>query len=345
MLAGGCEGAARSGAGPRAELVLPKDGAAAYVVSTAAETLVVSVRRDSVAPVAGSYTRAGDRLEFHPRFPLDSGRTYFAQLKLGDATWTALTMPGVSHRPSVTVVRALPSGDSVPENLLRMYLEFSAPMSREPGIDHITLVDDHGKEITHAFLPVDGDFWNPAHTRYTVFFDPGRVKTGIASNEQMGRPLRAGRRFTLVVDSTWRDANGLPMAAPYRRELRVGAPVSKGIVLAEWRIGAPHASTTEPLVVTFPRPLDHGLLQRAIGVERSDGKGVSGSITVAAGETEWRFAPRDPWTAGEYRLVVLAFLEDVAGNRVGRAFEVDNFERVDSAGAPERFTLPFRIAK
>ena len=33
--------------------------------------------------------------------------------------------------------------------------------------------------------------------------------------------------------------------------------------------------------------------------------------------------PRQPWSAGEYALVVEKVLEDVSGNRVGRAFEVD----------------------
>jgi hypothetical protein len=58
----------------------------------------------------------------------------------------------------------------VPENLLRVYLEFSAPMGGAPRI------------------------LDPDCTRYTLFFDPGRVKRKALPNRQSGRPLRAVRR-------------------------------------------------------------------------------------------------------------------------------------------------------
>ena len=46
-------------------------------------------------------------------------------------------------------------------------------------------------------------------------------------------------------------------------------------------------------------------------------------MTVGGGERVVTFAPARNWTAGRYRLVVDARLEDVCGNRVGKAFEVD----------------------
>ena len=183
-------------------------------------------------------------------------------------------------------------------------------------------------------------------TRYTVFLDPGRVKRRILPNEQMGRfALRAGHAYALVVDSAWRDANGFPMAKSYRREFRAGPAVQTGIALAAWKIQPPHAGTRDPLVVTFPRPLDHGLLQRALGVETRGGAAWPGTIAVSDRETEWRYTPQDAWRPGDYRLVVFSILEDGAGNRVGRAFEVDMWDRVDSTAVPERTTLPFTIAK
>ena len=61
---------------------------------------------------------------------------------------------------------------------------------------------------TDAFLPLESDFWNADHTRYTVFFDPGRVKRGILPNRDMGRALVAGRQYTLEVNADWPDAQG-----------------------------------------------------------------------------------------------------------------------------------------
>ena len=58
-------------------------------------------------------------------------------------------------------------------------------------------------------------------------------------------------------------------------------------------------------------------------------------------DREWRFTPSEPWVEGTHELVVLAILEDLAGNRVNRPFEVDRFERVDSTSAAERYSVPF----
>jgi hypothetical protein len=36
-------------------------------------------------------------------------------------------------------------------------------------------------------------------------------------------------------------------------------------------------------------------------------------------------------------------LEDLAGNRIGRAFEVDQFDRADRTSEPKRTVIPFTI--
>ena len=97
-----------------------------------------------------------------------------------------------------------------------------------------------------------------------------------------------------------------------------------------------------PLVVTFPEPLDHGLLFRALGVRRA-GEIVDGDVTVDADETRWSFTPHQPWRSGAYDLLALSILEDRAGNQIGRAFEVDNFETVDKGPDPRTVMLPFRV--
>ena len=43
------------------------------------------------------------------------------------------------------------------------------------------------------------------------------------------------------------------------------------------------------------------------------------------------------------QLLALDILEDVAGNQIGRAFEVDNFDTVDKSPNPQTITLPFSI--
>ena len=211
----------------------------------------------------------------------------------------------------------------LPENTLRLYIEFSAPMGNAGALDFVRLTDERGGPVDIPFLPVQADFWNADHTRYTLFFDPGRVKQGIRPNEELGRPLRAGQTYTLQISADWRDAQGQPLEAAYRREFRVGPSRESPIVPARWRIVPPAARTRDPLVVTFPEPLDHGLLARALGVEDSGGRAVDGDITLDAADTGGCSGRRRHGPRASYQLVALSILEDPAGNRIGRAFEVD----------------------
>jgi hypothetical protein len=313
--------------------------------------LRVTVAGQDSIPIAGRYSTTDSSVEFQPSYGFDPGRAYTVRFdparlpttRADSALSMGFSINGTTHDVAAAVARVLPTADSLPENLLRLYIEFSQPMSREPGTAFVHLVDDRGAEVTHAFLPLEADFWNPAHTRYTLFLDPGRVKRGILPNEQLGRALRAGHAYSLVIDSAWRDANGRPLAASYRRRFQVAPAISLPITPAEWTVAAPMAGTRDPLVVRFPRPLDHGLLRRALGVETTPGSTVPGDITIGPKETEWRFTPQSTWRAGDYSLVVLSILEDVAGNRVGRPFEVDMFERVDSTSLPERYNRRFTI--
>jgi hypothetical protein len=231
----------------------------------------------------------------------------------------------------------------VPANQLRLYIHFSAPMGREGGLPYITLLDENGAKIVDPFLPLDAEFWNDDHTRYTVFFDPGRQKRGILPNQQMGRSLDPGHHYRLVVSREWRDGNGVPLKEDFIREFRVGEPDERPLDIAAWRITPPPARTREPLRVDFDGPLDHGLLLRALGVTGIDGKFLEGEVKVEAGESRWSFTPKTEWTAGAYHLTALAMLEDLAGNRIGRAFEVDTFNRSDASPEPERTSLAFHV--
>ena len=223
----------------------------------------------------------------------------------------------------------------MPANQLRLYVHFSAPMGRKGGLDYISLVDCEGQTVMNPFLPLDAQFWERRNrTRYTVFFDPGRQKRGILPNQQMGRSLEPGQRYTLVVSREWRDGEGLPLREEHRKAFIVAPPDERPLDVKQWTFSAPAASTREPLRVTFPEPLDHGLLLRALGVAGADHQFVEGAVSVGAGETSWQFTPASPWRTATYQLVALGMLEDLAGNRIGRAFEVDNFDRVDRTANP-----------
>jgi hypothetical protein len=306
---------------------------------------------DAAPGMLGHYSVADNALRFTPMYPLDPGRQYHVRFDPahlpgaagvgGSPIVASVVQPAEHTTPSTVVARVYPTSDVVPENLLRMYIEFSGPMGRPSGVEHMKLLDENGKEIPGAFLPLDYEFWSPDHTRFTAFFDPGRVKAGILPNQQMGRALNAGRSVTLVISPEWRDQHGLPLKEEFRRVLHVGPAADKPLDTASWSIQPPSVGRRDGVVVTFPKPLDHGLLMRALGVTH-EGVSVEGGIVVDNGETRWTFTPREPWRDGPYHLLALEILEDVAGNQIGRAFEVDNFETVDKSPNPKSITIPFK---
>ena len=315
---------------------------------------VLDVRvKDAARPIAGRYVVADAHLDFVPAFPFGVGEytARFDPARLPQprndapvaANWAMLQ--GQPRGPSVVVSAIHPAADVWPENVLRFYLHFSAPMSRASSVGHVRLVDERGAEIKDALLEMDVDLWNDDRTRCTVFFDPGRVKRGIKPNRELGRALKAGRRYAIVVDATWKDAYGQPLTSAYRHEFTAGPPVERAINTAEWRVLAPAAGTQNPVALTFAWPLDQGRLQRTLGVTAPNGRAVAGDVRVDPSGRQWHFVPSAPWRAGAYQLVVDASLEDPSGNQIGRAFEVDDRDPVAGAPRAERVILPLTIGK
>ena len=243
----------------------------------------------------GEYTIDGDRVASSRRcsrsIPAGSITSRFHRLARAPIIAT-VGLPATHTTPTTVVAQVYPSGDVIPENQLRLYLHFSAPMGMKGGLEYVHLLDEEGKEVIDPFLPLDAEFWNDDRTRYTVFFDPGRQKRGIPVIVEMGRSLTEGKSYTLVVDKEWRDGNGLPLKEIYKRTFKVGPPDERPLDHTAWQIQAPTVGTRAPLTVAFPEPLDHGLLLRALGVQGPDGAAIGGDITVGPGEVAWSFTPQ-----------------------------------------------------
>jgi hypothetical protein len=297
--------------------------------------------RTTTPAVAGRYVVIDGGIRFVPAFPLEPGRRYYVQATTKTARLSSsVAVPGIAApAPTARVVGISPGGETLPENLLRLYVWFSAPMSRGPGLPHVTLIDERAGEVKDAFLPVDGGFWNHDFTRYTLFFDPGRVKEGIL---RTGRPLMAGRGYRIRIATTWRDAHGAPLLEPFERRFTVGPARTAALDMDTWRIAVPSAGTRDALVITAPAALDRAIALRAIGVNAADGSAIDGDASLDPTDTRWTLVPRQPWTAGAYRVVALDTLEDPAGNRIGRAFEVPIDDRA-TPPAP-RLTRTFTVA-
>jgi hypothetical protein len=303
-------------------------------------------------PLLGTYTVKDGRLRFEPRFPLVPGLRYRAVLEpsrlprpadpKAAAVVTEVNIPKPAAAPTV-VEHVYPSRDELPENLLKFYLHFSAPMSRGEAYDHVRLLDEAGKPVVSPFLELGEELWSPDGKRFTLFIDPGRIKHGLKPREDLGPVLEAGKKYTLVIDRGWADAAGNPLKEAYRKPFRAVASAEQPPDPKTWRVEAPPAGTTRPLEVRFPGPLDHALLERLLRVTDAAGRDVAGTGTAGDQETRWRFTPARPWPAGDYRLVIGTALEDLAGNRIGRPFEVDVFHPVRATADSATVTLPVTI--
>jgi hypothetical protein len=326
-------------------------------------SLLFAVHADKTKPeevldqpgMAGAYEMDAQRLRlrFRPRYPLTPGVTYLAilytsSIPTNDPSPDILSYMTASFvipkptLPQAVVEQVFPTSGMLPENLLKFYIHFSAPMSRGEAYEHIKLLDGNGKPIEGAFLELGEELWDPAGKRFTLLFDPGRIKHGLKPREDLGPVLEAGKSYTLVIDKGWHDANGEPLKAEFRKPFKVGPQFDKPVDPKSWKIQAP-AGKNEPLVVTLPKPHDHALLLREVWVIDAEGQKVAGTPKVSNEETLWQFAPEAAWKPGKYRLVAKTTLEDLAGNKVGRLFEVDEFGPIQKEVKAETIEVSFEV--
>jgi len=165
--------------------------------------------------------------------------------------------------------------------------------------------------------------WNPQMTRFTLFFEPGRVKEGLVPRAEMGAPMVKGKTYTLVVDGAWRDGENRPLVEGTKKVFHVVAADHAQPDPSRWQINSPAAGTKEELALEFDEPLDHAMLGRVLSVRDGSGKELPGSVLIDEQERKWTFKPLLAWQKGRHAVVVESILEDLAGNSIGRAFEVD----------------------
>lgn len=326
-----------SGCAPRQGIVLDEQGCF-RATGADADRITVTVA-DSTVPLFGESRREGGELVFQPRFPLREGMTYRATAGPLEATFS---VPARAPSPPTVLRHIHPSRDVLPENQLKFYLHFSAPMARGDAYRRIRLVESGGKEVDMPFLELGEELWDRTGTRLTLFFDPGRIKRGLKPREEAGPLLEEGKSYTLAVDAEWRDAAGRPLKEGYRKAFKVGPPDDRQPDPRRWKLTAPSAGTREPLTVVFDEPLDAGMLSRVVAVLQA-GSPVGGRVEVDQDETRWRLHPESPWKAGQYALGVDSVLEDLAGNSVGRPFEVDVFRDVERKIGSSTVTVPFEV--
>ncbi|MEE8257232.1 MAG: hypothetical protein V3R60_05015, partial [Acidobacteriota bacterium] len=196
----------------------PEQGREIFAVYVESDSLVSAEEANigRVPPVAGSYRWEDGVLRFQPRYPLQPGLRYRAVFTPPPSTSTSeaeaakpvtavFEIPKPETIPTTVVEQVYPTRDRLPENQLKFYLHFSAPMSRGEAYRRVFLLDDEGRPVELPFLELDEELWDVEGKRLTLLFDPGRVKRDLKPNREVGPPLRQDRDYTLVIDRRWLD--------------------------------------------------------------------------------------------------------------------------------------------
>jgi len=299
-------------------------------------------------PIAGTYRIAGNVITFSPRFPFEPNlgiraiTNHSGSLKELQLASEAFTIPKPTQEKPTTVEAVFPTSAKLPENALRMYVHFSAPMKQGLGQKHIQLTCD-GKVVVEPYLHVEQELWSADGKRLTILFDPARVKRGLKPREEAGPILVEGKKHTLTIDAAWPDANGFPLKEKFSYSFEVGPPDETPIDPAKWTIAPPDGGI---LNVTFEKPLDKALSERLIWVVDPNGKRME---LLSAAQHDQKgiqlvsFVGRVTFPPGKYKLVIDTRLEDVCGNRVGEAFEVDEFKPVTRVVVGKTLELAFIV--
>ncbi len=269
--------------------------------------------------IPGAYTITSSHILFEPLIPFTRGLRY--QVYLQQKLLAEIDIPKDTTIPRLMAI--YPRGDSLPENLLKIYLEFSQPMMEGRSQEYIHLLDDKGDSLQNTFLHLHSELWNEEGTVLSLWFDPGRIKRDLQPNKTLGPPLVHNRYYQLVIDSAWPDRQGTTLGHSYRKRFIATLRDTVSPVPEMWKLTIPQKSTRQPLIIETHESLDYYLLLNTISLLGPSGDKITGEIQIPKGESTYSFVPEKPWLTGKYTLLIESRLADLAGNNLDRLFDVD----------------------
>jgi hypothetical protein len=296
------------------------------------QLLTVRLER-ATSVMLGDYHILDDEVLFQPLVPLTRGLNY--EVIFRDKLIGRIAVPQADASQAPGLVAIYPSADTLPENLLKVYLQFSTPMQEGVALQNIVLLNELGDTLPNVFLNLQQELWNNERTVLTLWLDPGRIKRDLIPNQEMGKPLQKGNRYALVISDQWKSAQGLPLQQSYNKAFFAGGRDDAMPRPEIWDIKAPEAGSKQALKVGLNEPLDYFLLQETITVLDEKGDRVTGTVTVSDKEKRIAFIPENRWQKGGYHLRIASHLEDFAGNNLVRPFDRDITRQVTNK--EERF--------
>ena len=309
---------------------IPESVFAGSTTGSITDRLKVYVEKNKLNAIIGEYSVEEENVVFKPLVPFTNGlnyEVYFDRLLVG-----RITVPGEESLQPPQLLSLYPTADTLPENLLKVYLQFSAPMREGESGKHIALINHNNDTLQGVFLDLQPELWNEERTALTIWLDPGRIKRDLIPNQLLGNPLQKGERYTIAISGEWKNASGEALQQPFFKQFIVAERDSVMPDVALWKLAVPAILTRDPLRITLNEPLDYFLLQESISIVANNKEKVDGKIVVSDNEKQLQFIPVDTWAMGEYRLQVDPALEDLAGNNLSRPFDRDLQAKTSDTG-------------
>jgi hypothetical protein len=288
-------------------------------------------------PVLGNTISLGDRSVFTPVIPFQRGLTY--HILSGSRKLYSFTIPVDPTIRTPNVLGSYPSCDSIPANLLKMYVHFSEPMMEGRSSGFIQLYDAaSGDTVKNAFLDLQPELWNEDGTVLTLWLDPGRIKQDLIPNKTLGTVLKENKRYKLVVAKGWKSRENIATSNDFEKSF---VTKQRDILRPDprsWTVTADR----DTVVINTNEVLDWSLLHNTISIA-SGRKSVASKVIVNDCERQISIIPVEPLAKGDYSIVIESKLEDLAGNNLNRLFETDVTTNSKNLLTKELYTLQLHI--
>ena len=308
--------------------------------------VVVSLASNDQVPILGKtdFDRESRTLRFTPRFPFGPGTKLVIRIKNAEGRSNRLLMNiKSSSSPATHVLQVWPTADQLPANLLKFYVRFSAPMRQGNIYQHLSLKDlTSGKIVELPFLELEQELWSPDRQRLTLLLDPGRIKRGLKPREEMGPIFLPGHRYQFRISGQWPDDQGEPLKANYTKTFTALANDFQTPDHRKWKLNSPRADHLSPLEILFDKPLDAALASRVLEIYLGKRRIRIRKTEFGRDQQQAFLYPETAWKTGTYVLRIGSELEDLCGNRIGKAFDV-NLDQDKKVNETEAHQMTFQV--
>jgi hypothetical protein len=318
----------------------PKDQSPAIIIWENEKAIAVSLLKSdslyvegSEYPVLGRVRDERSRFVFTPAVPFERGQTYRT------SAGVTFTIPADTTGRAPELLGSFPSCDTVPSNLLKIYLQFSEPMSEGRSSHHVQLFDAAtGDTVKNAFLDLQPELWNEDGTVLTLWLDPGRIKQDLIPNKKLGVVMNEGRKYRLNVAKEWKSKRGLALEKDYSKTFVTSRRDVKKPDITKWQV----SFKGDTVIVDLKESLDWSLLHNTISITHGDVVMLPETITETCERRLLIFFGALA-SGQDYNLNVESRLEDLAGNSLNRLFETDVTTASGNSQTKDVYTLHVHV--